>query len=40
MTESETETDAMLALIAGEQSEHPSIGGLRLADRAEVTLET
>jgi len=40
MTESETETDAMLALIAGEQSDHPSIGGLRLADRAEVTLNT
>jgi len=37
---SESETDAMLALIAGEQSEHPTIGGLRLADRAEVTLET
>jgi hypothetical protein len=36
----ETETDAMLALIAGEQSDHPSIGGLRLADRAEVTLNT
>jgi len=40
MTESETGTDAMLALIAGEQSDHPSIGGLRLADRAEVTLNT
>ena len=37
---SERETDAMLALIAGEQSDHPSIDGLRLADRAEVTPNT
>jgi len=34
------DAEAMLAVIAGEQSEHPTIDGLRLADRAEVTLET
>jgi len=34
-----SDNDDALKVIAAERSDHPSPGSLRLADRAEVTLE-